>query len=376
MLIRVQRDLSFVSRGPVGLPAIRVADDDSTFNGTYMRPNSNNNGSIPASAPYSDCPDIWIAGTTAVANYQTALATNSSYATSSSKNIYVGQTNLIYVRGKNGATTSKTNTVTLYYAPSAVIINDPSTWKNNVIKTEIGQTSGNITNLAPGAVGVCDATFAWTDVQSPPSGSSHYCLFAQFNDAQNSNPFPSVDTALDMGSLIMNNLGWGWRNTAEISAKPSWSDTVPLTIPSNFPAANYYSIFVIPTGYVGWKAKFYASENDSNGNPIALKKSKVDQDGQILGVQNAYLEPGFECLMTVNMYGSGSPPVGAMLTLSCNCVVSTQQDLREAVERNLIDWDFMYRLKRSCPELFGVTPTAFITLGYYNWKVTNNPAIE
>lgn len=377
MLIRSKKVLSFVSRGPVGLPVSPLlADATAAFNGIYLRPNSNSSGSVPAASPYSASPDIWLAGTTPVANYQTALATSSSYASSSSNNIYSGQTNLIYVRGKNGATANKTNTVMLYYAPSGVI-NSPSQWQNNIIKTDLGQTQGNITNLAPGTVGVCDATFTWTNVVPPPPGSDHYCLFAQFNDAQNSNPFPNVETALDMGALIMNNLGWGWRNTSMISATPTWQYTEPLNIPVDYPTTNAYSIFVAPVGYVGWSVEFYSSRNDAKGNPIRLNKTQISQDGQLLGVGSAVLDPGFQSLMTVNMYSpNGQPaPVGATVPLSCN-YVATGANLLEAVYRNLIDWHFMYRVKRSCPELFGITPTAWIAQGYYNWQVTNNPAIR
>ena len=369
MLIRVPRTNTLVSRGPVGLPASRMAQATGQFNGVYLRPNSNNAGSVPSSGPYSASPDIWFAGSTPIANYQQALATDSSYATSSSNNIYSGQTNLIYVRGKNGSTVNKTNTVQLYYAPSG-IINAPSQWKNNVIKTDTGQAQGNIINLAPNTIGVCDATFVWTNVTPPPKGSDHYCLFAQFNDANNSNPFPNVDTALDMGSLIMNNLGWGWRNTSMIAATPTWQYTEPLTIPADYPTTNAYSIFIAPTGYVGWEAEFYASRSDSSGNPIRLGRTKVTQDGVLLGVSSAILEPGYQALMTVNMYSpNGSPPpAGARVPMSVNYVASTPPQLREAIARNLIDTEFMLRLRRYCPEAFGIGPQAWIIQGTYNWE--------
>jgi hypothetical protein len=372
MLIRVPKSKTIVSRGPVGLPALSTAQAVSQFNGVYLRPNSGNAGSVPASGPYSASPDIWFAGTTPIPNFQQALATDSSYATSSSNNIYSGQTNLIYVRGKNGSSVNKTNTVQLYYAPSG-IINSPSQWQNNVIKTDLGQTQGHINNLAPKTVGVCDATFVWTNVAPPPPGSDHYCLFAQFNDANNSNPFPSVDTALDMGALIMNNLGWGWRNTSMIAATPTWQYTEPLSIPVDYPTTNAYSIFISPTGYVGWDAEFYASRPDSAGNPIKLGRTKVTQDGVLLGVSSAVLEPGYQALMTVNMYSpNGSkPPAGARVPMSVNYVASHPAQLREAVARNLIDAEFMLRLRRFCPDAFDITPQAWIIQGTYSWETVS-----
>ncbi|MBK8256445.1 MAG: hypothetical protein IPK82_27725 [Polyangiaceae bacterium] len=366
MLIRAQRDLSFVSRGPIVLPNVRAAAT-STFNGIYLRPNPSNTGSVPSLSPYSSSPDIWLAGQDAVPNFQTALATDSSYATQSSSNITQGQTNLLYVRGKNGSTASKTVNVTLYYAPSGVI-QSPSQWQNNVLRTDNGQMQGNITNLTAGSIGVADATWIWLNPPPPPPGSDHYCLFAQFNDANNSNPFPNVETALDMGALIMNNLGWGWRNTSMIGSPATWSLTEPLSIPINYPTTQAYSIFITPTGYVGWDAEFFASRADTNGNPIKLVRSKVNQDGQMMGVNNVVLEPGWTGLMTVNMYSPDGRKVtpGASVPLSCNFMAQPKTGLFEAISRGLVDAEFMRRVRRAIPG-FDVTPTAWIPQGYYNW---------
>jgi hypothetical protein len=374
MLIQTRRDLSFVSRGPVPLPRLAAAAATTTFNGIYLRPNSNADGSLPALGPYCSSPDIWLAGTDAVPNFQTALATSQSYSSASGNNIYSGQTNLIYVRGRNGATANKTVNVTLYYAPSGVI-QAPSRWQNNVIPTDGGQQQGNIANLAPNTVGVCDSTFTWLNPVPPPPGSDHYCLFAQFNDANNSNPFPNVETALDMGALIMNDLGWGWRNTSMISAAATWSYTEPLTIPANYPTTQTYSIYIAPTGYVGWDAEFYSSQTDSRGNPIKLARTKVTADGQLLGVSQAVLEPGFNTLMTVNMYAPGGqqPTPGASVPMSCNYAAQKTQ-LFEAVSRGLVDWEFMARVKRAVREL-AITPTAWVPQGYYNWTVVK-PALR
>jgi hypothetical protein len=369
MLLRARRDLSFVTRGPVALPRPALATATSTFNGIYMRPNPNDNGSVPSLSPYSASPDIWLAGTTPIANYQTALATASSYASSSSNNIYSGQNNILYVRGKNGATANKTVNVTLYYAPSG-IINSPSQWQNNIIKTDANQQQGYINNLAPGAIGVCDATFQWLNPQPPPPGSDHYCLFAQFNDANNSNPFPDVETPLDMSALIQNNLGWGWRNTSMISASATWSYNEPLTIPSNYPTTQAYSIYIAPVGYVGWQAEFYASRTDVNGNQIRLNKTTITSDGQLLGVGQAVLDPGFNTQMTVNLYAptpGQKPGPGATVPMSCN-YVTPKSEVQEAVRRGLVDWGFMARLRRDMPEL-GVTPTPWVPQGAYSWTV-------
>jgi hypothetical protein len=365
MNIRIRKDLSFVTRGPVALPRPRALQATSTFNGIYLRPNSDNTGTTPAGGPYCTSPDIWLAGTTPVANYQTALATDQSYGAASSNNIYSGQSNILYLRGKNGSTVTKTINATLYYAPSG-IIQSPSWWQNNIIKTDAGMPTANIVNLAPGVVGVCDATFVWQNPVPPPPGSDHYCLFAQFNDANNSNPFPNVETPLDMGALIMNNLGWGWRNTSMIASTPTWSFSEPLTIPSDYPTTQAYSVYISPVGFVGWTAEFYCSQTDAKGNKIALGRTTVTQDGVLLGVSQAILDPGFTGLLTVNMYspnGQG-PAAGSSVPVSCNYVTSSTAELHEAVARGLVDAGFMHRLRRSCPGLM-VSPSAWIVQGSY-----------
>jgi hypothetical protein len=374
MLTRIKRDLSFRSRGAVGMPTPRALLGSSTFPGLYMRPNPGDDGSVPAADPYCASPDIWIAGLDPVANFQTALATDQSYASESSNNVFSGQGNLIYVRGRNGATADKTVNVSMYYAPSGVI-QSPSKWQNNVIPTDQGPAQGTLANVAPGTVGVCDATFLWSDPPPPPPGSDHYCLFAQFNDAANSNPFPDVETVFDMGALIMNNLGWGWRNTSMIPSTATWQMSEPLAIPANYPTQSY-QIAVTPVGFVGWDVDFHCSQPDANGNLISLARTTIVQDKQILGVSAALLEGGFQGQMFVNLYspnGQGAP-VGATVPLSCNYIATSKKDVREAVSRGLVDWEYMWRLRRSNPELF-VGPTAMIGQGAYSAKVSDSPAV-
>jgi hypothetical protein len=186
----------------------------------------------------------------------------------------------------------------------------------------------------------------------------------------NSNPFPNVETALDMSALVMNNLGWGWRNVSMVSADAQWSYTEPLEIPPEYPSTATYSIFIAPTGFVGWDAELYASRTDANGNQIRLPRTKVTADGVLLGVSQAVLEPGFLTDMTVNMYSPDGRQVtpGASVPLSCNYVATPKAQLYEAVERGLVDWELMARVRRSIPQL-AITPTAWLPQGYYTWTV-------
>src|SRR5438045_350801 len=268
--------------GPRIVPTPRTSlDAATTFNGVYLRPNISNGGVIPAVGPVCTSPDIWIAGTQAVGNFQSALATAASYQTESSSNISLGNDNYIYARAMNGTSLAQSRSVQLYYAPSA-IIQWPGQWQNNVIKTDQGNTMANIANLAAGQVGVADQTFLWPNVQPPPAGSDHYCLLAQLNDANNDNPFPPISSQLDLAALIANNLGWGCRNVTLIAGGPAtFQFEVPLTIPQFMPTGTYL-LLVNSTGFLNWTTWFTCSQADANGNPIALPPTEIVVDGGFL----------------------------------------------------------------------------------------------
>ena len=354
---------SRASRGPRTVTQAKTTAAAGTFNGIYMRPNQQSTGTIPAQGTLSASPDIWIAGTNPVANYQTALATSSSYATQSSNNVNIGYDNYIYIRGRNGGQTTLSNTVQLFYAPNAAIP-WPSQWQGNVINTDAGNGTSiaNIANLAPATVGVADATFLWANVQPPPAGSDHYCLIAWLNDSNNSNPFPEIYTQLDMSALVMNNLGWGWRNTVEVSSNlPTWSYQMNLSIPLNIATTAQYYVFVTPTGFIGWNVAFNCSQTDSKGNSISLNSTLIQQDGVLLG-KTCVLEPGFNATVTISMYnnGKGSSP-GATIPLGCT-YQSTVQEVDQVLARNLVDWRLMRLMKLSLEDS-QIGPTPWTPLG-------------
>lgn len=177
----------------------------------YLRPNLGSTGAVPAPPPLSTCPDIWVAGSLPMPNFQAALAAPASYQQQSLEPIVPGVDYYVYVRGMNGGTAVQSVSVTLYFAPSN-LLEWQSIWGSNVIPTDGGSATASITAVAPGQVGVADAAFVWRNVPPPPPGSDHYCLIAQLNDANDSNPFPDVGDSFDMGELVANNLGWGWLN--------------------------------------------------------------------------------------------------------------------------------------------------------------------
>lgn len=341
--------------GPRVMPAPRVALDTATFNGVYMRPNIANGGAIPALSPVCTSPDIWIGGTTPVGNFQTALATTASYQTESSSNITENSDNYIYVRGMNGTSATQTRSVQLYYSPNAVI-QWPGEWQNNVIKTDQGNTTANITGLAPGQVGVADQTFLWPNVPPPSGASDHYCLFAQFNDANNDNPFPDIFTQVDMAALVMNNLAWGWRNVTLVAGGQStYQLEVPLTIPQNMATA-VYSLLVNPTGFLNWTVWFTCSQADADGNPIQLSPTTIVQNGASYGAPSCRLAGGFNAIVTIYMQSNGNPSsAGAKIPLTCT-YQTAPHEVEHVIRHGLVDWRLMASMREAFGERIGPTP--------------------
>ncbi len=366
-----------VSRKPYPRPQRLDAANDAAapFNGVYMRPNLGNTGTVPAVGTLSSCPDIWIANQTPVQDPQTTLASDASYATSSNNNIMGGMANYIYVRAKNGTATAQTKNVTLYYAPSG-IIQWPGQWKGNVIPTDNKALMANITNLASGAIGVADGTFEWDNPPPPPSGSDHYCLISQINDAQNSNPFPSIYTVLDIAQMVSNNLGWGWKNISYIPA-PSGAffvGTSPLCIdPTTIAPGDTYMIWTTPVNFVGWSVQITCSQRDSNGKEITFGPNPVNvtQEGQVIGVL-VTLKPGFSSSLSLTMYSNGhSAQPGATAQIICSYQTSaTNSD--EALARGLVDRELEEVVKDALAAANAsddIPITKFVGIGAYSWVV-------
>jgi hypothetical protein len=286
------------------------------FEKLYMRPNQNNTGDIPATGDMCTSPDIWIAGTTPIADFKTVLATDDSYAGASGNSLTANYDNYIYVRGKNGSAAKASNNVTLYWSNSA-LIQWPGKWQKNVLGTDKATAKAQITNVEAGKIGVADAPFIWANTPEQPTDGSHYCLMAQFNDDQNSNPFPNVQTVLEMSILVANNLQWGWRNVGVCkNDNMIFSYQTQLDVPANVREAErkYLLYLQPPKDLIGFEIAFQCSQVDSQGKNIAMSKTIVTQDGQILGCE-CVLKPGFSGTMSVYLTNPNNKPIPYEATL-------------------------------------------------------------
>ena len=358
------------ARGPRAHPSARQAALNTTFNGLYLRPNQSNGGTVPASSPVSSSPDIWISGTAAVANFQTALATTNSYATQSPAEVQQGVPNNIYVRALNGSSTVQSASVQLYGLPCGVL-QWPSKWAEYAIPTDIEHDptqpavyANPMNNVQPGAIGVAEQTFVWANPAPPPAGSDHYCFVSWLNTP--SNPFPDVMSSLDLSALITSNLGFGWRNVGMVSgAQATVAMQTQLDIPSNIVGGSQeYFIIVTPTGFpAGWQIQMGCSRADDKGNQIAVTRQNVaSQPGQFIGCY-AFLTAGFSGTLTLSLFSNGSAPApGAKVDIQVQ-YVPTVKELDRALREGLVDAAMSRALASAFRGELGIGPTAVCRMG-------------
>lgn len=349
----------------------RSAVLDSTYPKLYMRPNIDNGGIVPATGPLCTCPDIWLAGSSPLQNFQTALATTNSYATSSPAQVTQGKPNYIYVRAMNGSTQNLSAAVQLY-APPCAVIQWPSKWAPYAVPTDIEHDpsqpavyAAQMNNVAPGTIGVAQNTFVWANPAPPPEGSDHYCMISWLNTPDN--PFPDVMSQLDISALVTNDLGFGWRNVSMVpGAQADLSMQTQLDIPSNLPPGSMqYFIVITPKGFSSsWTIEMSCSQTDAKGNQIQVALQNIPPAGQFLGA-NCQLAPGFSASLTFSLFSNGAPAPAAGAGIDVQVqYVPAKSELEEALSRNIIDMQMSRALQSAFRgELGGKPPIIVCRLG-------------
>lgn len=197
-------------------------------NGLYLR---HYMGQQPgtSSSSWTSSPDIIPNGINIADVSQ--LKSDQGYKTEPPSEEYPGQTNYVYVRGKNISNEEVISRLWLYYAPSNVIL-WPRTWKYEEIKfngegqnyTEVIATAGQIV--------VSNPPFYWTPPALSP-GVDHYCLVAFAENpplSQNpiKSPLPNTNFQKfeELAAFVISNPNMAWRNTRQVSRKaPEWQLT-------------------------------------------------------------------------------------------------------------------------------------------------------
>lgn len=340
-------------------PATHFNAGSSTYDGFYFRNNLGSQGDVPSTDPFNVCPDI-VGSRAAIPNAQAALSTPASWNASFSTDPVYGARNFYYVRGLDGANTGVENVpVMLYSAPSELIL-FPSTWKNNPLRTANGLDSVTVT-AQPGGIGVGTDAFVWSP-QPLDGQSDFYALVARAAES-----IPAVSTWTDMGALLTESLGFGFRNTLQVDAdEANWVHRVGLNIPASFTSPGQIMLTLSTAGMTGATVGVLADAFGSDRKPMAILPAPIPGDSFTSGIQ-VTLAPGFSTSLAIEYWaGNARPAAGSTITVSASYVVP-QQELAETSSRGLIN----PVRDRFLQQLNGIQPQATVLLGCVTFIVGN-----
>ena len=172
----------------------------------YIRDNTDDNGTIPNTAPLYLSPDI-------IVRNNREKAPDEAFADLSddslSQNVEAGQDNWIYLRLQNRGSVKGDIEVKVYWAaPSTFAL--PSQW--NLIDTI------NVMEIQPGGLSV--ATVKWRQEDLPPLG--HFCIVAELHNTVDPAPDKTLitDGAL-FSKFIAESNNFAWKNITVVDIVPS-----------------------------------------------------------------------------------------------------------------------------------------------------------
>lgn len=273
------------------------------LNEPYLRPNLSNAGTLPdGQEPLAQCPDIWCAGDTPVADFQNTLAADEYYLKASDTSYVAGHDNYFYLRLKNGSAEDvKDISAQLFYAPASLIC-WPSAWNPVPVENHYkGDATNSFDTVAPGAVGVVKAPFL---LPSTLSVGENYCLIARIWSDKYPNPMPKELSPIYISSMLTNHLFWGQNNMAKISAgtSPTVDNAFTLAVPAESYGEGDMWILVMETENVagrGIEVEIQNSRTDDSGQQISLAKQPADK---IMLIGKFQLKKGYSSQMSIYIY--------------------------------------------------------------------------
>lgn len=175
-----------------------------TWTGIVVRCTLSENGTVPRNSS-SQSPDVII--TSPVPFQDPAMLTNpANYGNAYSNDLYIGQQNYLYVRGKNYTTGQLQGTWSLFWATPNILLY-PFMWQQNALKTSDGNANPPFT-IAAGAIGASENPFTWV----PPNVSDHYCLIGLASTPDHGNPVEGVNNITSLATVLSNNANIAQRN--------------------------------------------------------------------------------------------------------------------------------------------------------------------
>lgn len=333
--------------------------NSTVYDDLFFRPNLDSTGIVPQTGSLTQSPDIIPYGIMPVLDPKATFGTDDSYKKDSGKNLEFGRPNVIYLRAKNLKAGAQTGKISLYYAPCAVI-NWPSMWKNNKLKTDSGLDAIDVSASAINDIAVTNQAFTWIP-STPPAGSDHYCLISQMITPNHPNPIPHQDdmTIIDFAKLIQNNPAFGWRNVTLVNSEgaPTWTNQINLS--QLDPGTQTLHIVIEVSGnLIGAEVQFTCGSSGANPS-IYIDKTKIVNANQVLGI-TSNIDSGFNASINVSFWQNGIQiKDGDGLALKAYVETSGVKELHH-ISRNP---DF-YGLSN----VDGITPTKVIALGSYGYK--------
>ncbi|NNJ29167.1 hypothetical protein [Lacrimispora defluvii] len=342
-----------------------------SFNNFYLRPNLSSTGMIPAAGPTYLSPDICIAGTRPIADYQKELKSPDSYASYVDYGISPKMENYIYLRTTNNTENTSSTDAFLYFS-EASCIQWPSKWKDNKIPIDLSQAQfcNTIVNVPSKDIGVVEHPFIWRAPAYPPT-NDHYCLIARLTSDVDPNPLPSLNRSIDMADLIRNNLRWTQRNVTMLKRDlPVASFEYVLDIPENVEDENdYYQTCAIPFKLKGCEIELTCSVADSDGNPISIPRTEIKKDDELGFFSKNRLKPGFRGLVVVYIYNpnSISIPVGSGVDIDLQYILG-KSEIGLAENKGLLDSEYEKQMDKLGLHQSGIT--RLLKIGGYSGVMT------
>ena len=186
---------------------------DSTYNGLFFRAQLGQANTLPKAGAQSQSPDIIPYGTVPTTD---PTNTFTDYGKDYGQQLTANTANYIYLRAKNYATTTLSETPRLFYTKSSVL-SYPSSW-TELTQVGKGPVSQFPPTLAAAAndVAIQQDPFLW--VPENTESGWHYCMIGLVNSpGYNADAVLKMLTVSDLAGYVAQNGGAAWRNVSVIN---------------------------------------------------------------------------------------------------------------------------------------------------------------
>ena len=288
----------------------------------YMRARVGDDGTIPLQGNPCHSPDIIPRGTAPVDDPVKEFTGN--FDRDVGQNVQVSQLNYIYARGTSNAPGAASGLVYLYYSPAS-LLNWPSLWRQNGIKTSKGDEGVPVSVTKKGDVWVAASPFAWMPVPLPQT-NDHYCLISRVSTERNPNNIPDAGTLDDFAKFVANNRGFAWHNVTMVTGNPpTWSQNIRY---DQGDEEGYIYVFLKCTNIPNGCEVAFSCGKPGPQPLINLNKTAITTyPSQAVGIYTR-IPAGFSSYINYSFWANGRQiPGGASITLQAIFPMSPGHEL-------------------------------------------------